>query len=167
MKNAARHLITAGLVCFLALLALGSSDSDSGSGSSTKQEAEADQDPSEKIYIDDSPMMVMGNTQSFDTNLTSMQVENNEKYYNGKYIRNWRLGVSDVSESRITTYVPCGEYGDCGSHGIFVIEKKSIKGYGSIPYEFAKLRTRQSLPIRSARLKKGLVRFYLVDVEFK
>lgn len=130
------------------------------------EEAKLRADAEESGITKDSPHRILLNTQTVETNLTSLQIENNYKYYDGKIIKNWKLGVSDVSRDKITTFIPGLGYADGGSHGWFKINKYKVKDWGSYSHNLSDLKIRQTLSIKSAKLEKEFSGFSLVDVEF-
>jgi len=99
-----------------------------------KEKAQWEKEKEEAKYTKDSPARIMLNTTSVDTSLTSAQIEANRNFYNGKIVKNWKLGVSDVTKSQILsqieTFVPgLGQAGG-GSHGFFDINVEDVKYWG-------------------------------------
>lgn len=94
-----------------------------------KEEAENKAYEEERMYTKDSPLKIMRNTSGVDSNLTSIQINNNKEYYNGKIVKNWKLGVADVKEYEIKTFIPGLGSGDGGSHGWFIIQPKEVKDW--------------------------------------
>ncbi len=112
-------------------------------------------------YETDSPSTIYTNTVNVNTNLTYNQVENNRNIYNGKKIRNWKLSISNVVSDTISFNVP----GNSNATEWFETRDQYIKDWGSLNKN--SLNKGQVVKIKKAKLTKGLVSFWLEDVEFE